>query len=170
MQDFKPLFKTSVMTLFEVVFKDLQAHAAPYTLLYVDTDVLRQSKSLDAHDLPYTFDLLVLEEIDYLASLLLAPELKRQLSTVLLADPAWVNEIMGIIVAYGSVGFEEVKLWAIDINVFLQGETSVTSTSYIARDAVAAKLATACVEEKPQEFMSGAVDVMHVIFGREDST
>ena len=169
LEDFRSLFKSSARMLFEVVFKCLQDHTEPYIMLYVDTDE-RQSKSLDAYDLPYTFDLLVLEEIDYLAGLLIAPELKRQLSATLFADPTWVNQIIGILVTYGSVAAEDEGMWAVDINIFLQGETSIISSSYIARDAIATKLATACVEEKPKEFMSGAVDVMHIIFGSEDST
>ena len=167
--DFKTAFKTLAAGIFEVIFKGLQDHAEPYRVLYIETDK-RLSKSLDDLDLPYTFDLLVLEEIEFLSDLLRSSELKRQLSETVFANPTYVSQMMSLLVTYVSVAAEEEGMWDMDINIFLQGETSVISSSYITRDAIATKLATAYVEDQSKEIMSGAVQVMHAIFGREDAT
>ena len=167
--DFKAGFKTLAAGIFEIIFKCLQDHTEPYRVLYVETDE-RLSKSLDELDLPYTFDLLVLEEIEFFADLLRSSELKRQLSVTVFANPTYVSQMMNILVAYISVAAEEEGMWGVDINIFLQGETSVISSSYITRDAIATKLATAYVEDQSKEVMNGAVQAMHAVFGREDAT
>ena len=166
---FKPVFRTMIKGIFEVIFKCLQDHAEPYRVLYIETDD-RMSKSIDDLGLPYTFDLLVLEEIEFLSDLLRSTELQRQLAGSLYTDPTYVSSMMALLVTYISVAAEEEGMWGVDINIFLQGETSVISSSYITRDAIATKLATAYVEAQPKEVIHGAVQTMHAVFRPESAT
>ncbi|MCJ1311847.1 hypothetical protein MMC25_005520 [Agyrium rufum] len=173
---FPTLLKSSVTNLFAVCFKLLQDHAEFYKLLYIDS-ADRQSKSTNADDLQYTFDLLVLEEIDYLSRLVHAPDVKRNLESLLDplatsaipqgASPGWAREFLIVLVNYAFVPAEDEEMWDIDINIFLESETAASS-NYTPREAVA-KLARTLVEERPTEFLMGIVDVMSFIFSQPQS-
>jgi hypothetical protein len=81
--------------------------------------------------LPYTLDLLILEEIDFMQACILAPPVRSQLQQELENQPSpensWVTEVMKLAVAYAQIKTEDEGLWEEDVNVFVSEETSVTA-------------------------------------------
>lgn len=112
----------------------------PYHALYVVEN--RQGRLEDADRLPYTLDFLVIEELDYIQTLLgitaVRRELDLQLAPEALTNGAyearWIVQVVPILVGYAQITMEDEGLWDIDINIFLSEETSETA-NYSARDA-----------------------------------
>ena len=114
-----PLFFTSS-------WRELAALQAAYHQLYINDE--RQGRLVDADSLPYTLDLLVVEELDFMQACLRAPLVRKQLEAELQpGSPGWLTEMVKLAAAYGQITTEEEGLWEIDVNVFLSEETSVTA-------------------------------------------
>ncbi|MCJ1384546.1 hypothetical protein MMC17_007663 [Xylographa soralifera] len=115
--------------LFTACWTALQAHGGAYYACFVDGE--KQSNLVTANGLPYTFDLLVIEELDFLQTLLDAPGVKQQLDVMINdeqdgkgdAISQWVMEVMGALVNFSAITSESEGLWDIDFNVFLSEET-----------------------------------------------
>ena len=122
--------------LFSICWAALQAHGGAYYACFVDGD--KQSNLVTANGLPFTFDLLVIEEIDFLQALLDAPAVKSRLDAMITDElqgkgdgiSQWVMEVMGSLVNFSAITSESEGLWDIDFNVFLSEETfAETNTS-----------------------------------------
>ena len=121
--------------LFVACWAALQAHGGPYYASFVDGD--KQNNLVTANGLPYTFDLLVIEEIDFLQTLLDAPDIRVRLDAMfdneqLGKDNAiseWVMVVMGSLVNFSAITSESEGLWDIDFNVFLSEETFIETNS-----------------------------------------
>lgn len=171
---FPQLLNARAWELFVIVWEGLQAHAGIYFALYIDTDE-RQGKLTDSHDLQYTFDFLVLEEIDYLQGLLGAPGVKRELSSQLPEDsklgpdgPAqWVVQFLSKLIEYAHITAEDEGMWDADIMVWLEEETSTTS-SYTQRSACSFFLRRLCAWI-PEQTMAGQLACLKGIFDNEGS-
>ena len=115
--------------LFSACWAALQAHGGAYYACFVDGD--KQSNLVTASGLPYTFDLLIIEELDFLQVLLDAPDVRVQVDAMTNnelqgkgdAISQWVMEVMGSLVNYSAITSESEGLWDIDFNVFLSEET-----------------------------------------------
>ena len=122
--------------LFSVIWQELSMLQPQYHSMFIEGD--RQGRLEDADQLPYTLDLLVLEELDFMQACLRAPpvrkELEQQLQTQGSGPSSWVTEVMKIAVAYAHITTEEEGLWDIDVNVFLSEEVNVTA-NYTPRTA-----------------------------------
>jgi hypothetical protein len=137
---FPTLLSAHNLELFRAIWGGLAAHVGPYHELYV-VDV-RQGRLEDADRLPYTLDFLVIEELDYLQSLLSVGAVRRELQAQL--TPAampngeyqntWIAQAIPVLVGFAQITNEDEGLWDIDINVFLSEETSETA-NYSVRDA-----------------------------------
>lgn len=96
----------------------------------------------DADRLPYTLDYLVIEELDYIRTLLNTSIIKRELDVQLAPESmanettnsTWIQQILATAVGYSQILTEDEELWEVDINVFLSEETSETA-NYSARSA-----------------------------------
>ena len=114
---------------FNAIWNSIRAHDAPYYASYVDGE--RQGGLINQHQIPYTFDFLVIEEIDYLQALLEAPQVRRQLDEMLASDTAsngssvssWIASVLGTLVTFSSITKEAEEMWEVDFNVFLSEET-----------------------------------------------
>ncbi|MCJ1435207.1 hypothetical protein MMC27_004579 [Xylographa pallens] len=121
--------------LFVACWTALQAHGGPYYASFVDGD--KQNNLVTANGLPYTFDLLVIEEIDFLQTLLDAPDVRVRLDAMfdneqLGKDNAiseWVMVVMGSLVNFSAITSESEGLWDIDFNVFLSEETFIETNN-----------------------------------------
>lgn len=117
--------------LFTATWEELSAIQGAYHELFITDE--RQGRLEDADGLPYTLDFLVLEELDFMQTLLRAPPVKAELQKQLqrLPDgsvqPNWITEVMKLVVSYAQITVEEEGLWDIDVNIFLSEETSVTA-------------------------------------------
>lgn len=105
----------------------------------------------DADRLPYSLDFLVIEELDYIQTLLNTSAIKRELD-VQLAPESLTNgahdtnmmiQILAVAAGYSQITAEDADLWEIDVNVFLSEETSETA-NYSARNACAALVTKLC--------------------------
>ena len=114
---------------FNACWSSIQAHGEPYHASYVDGE--RQNQLINQYQLQYTFDFLVVEEIDYLQALLEAPQVKQQLDQMLATDVAshgnmvttWISSVLGTLVTFSSITKEAEEMWSFDFNVFLSEET-----------------------------------------------
>ncbi|QIW99728.1 hypothetical protein AMS68_005246 [Peltaster fructicola] len=133
---FSSLLSAHSTALFSATFSELSVLRAQYHDSYIQDDL--QSRLQDADGLPYSLDLLVLEELDFLQACLRAPpvrkELEQQTQAAAGTTPSWLLEIMRVAVAYAQITMEEEGLWDIDVNVFLSEETNVTA-NYTPRTA-----------------------------------
>ena len=110
---------------FNACWDSIQAHATPYYASYVDGE--RQGGLINQYQLQYTFDFLVIEEIDFLQALLEAPLVKQQLDGMALAAgdtvTNWITSVLGTLVNFSSITKEAEEMWSFDFNVFLSEET-----------------------------------------------
>lgn len=128
------------MELFGTIWESLQAHVGPYLALYVADN--RQGRLEDADRLPYTLDFLVIEELDYIQTLMGSITVKRELEAQIAPEKlsngtfneTWIAQIMTILVGFSQITQEDEGLWDFDVNVFLSEETSETA-NYSPRNA-----------------------------------
>ncbi|KAL9599490.1 MAG: hypothetical protein Q9219_003829 [cf. Caloplaca sp. 3 TL-2023] len=137
---FPHLLSQHTLPIFSSVWESLQAHVGPYVSSYVTDN--EQGRLEDADRLPYTLDFLIIEELDYLQTLLGSVTVKRELDAQLATEKApngalegsWIWQIMAILVGYSQITQEDEGLWNFDVNVFLSEETSETA-NYSPRNA-----------------------------------
>ncbi|KAI5463506.1 putative importin beta-5 subunit [Mariannaea sp. PMI_226] len=134
---FATLLLPQSTTFFSAVWEELTLLQGAHEELYIKNDA--QGKLEDADSLPYTLDLLILEELDFLNQCFRAAPVQAELEGQLNAhasaqDVPWMIEIMRMLVAYSRVNREEEELWDIDCSLYLAEETSVTA-NYTARTA-----------------------------------
>ncbi|KAL3478607.1 armadillo-type protein [Aspergillus californicus] len=116
---------------FSTIWTELSNVQAPYQLFFIEDE--RQGRLVDVDGLPYTLDLLVLEELDFIQSLLKAPPVKAELLQQLqnagqtATTTGWLPEMIKLASSYAQITSEEEGLWDIDVNLFLSEETSVTA-------------------------------------------
>ncbi|KAI4214851.1 MAG: hypothetical protein LQ351_002564 [Letrouitia transgressa] len=139
---FPHLLTARTLELFSTLWESLQAHVGPYVALYVTEN--RQGRLEDADRLPYTLDFLVIEELDYIQTLLGTVTVKREMDAQLTPEKMsdgkegnnWISQVMIILVGYSQIIQEDEGLWDFDVNVFLSEETSETA-NYSPRNACA---------------------------------
>ena len=147
---FPQLLSPRTLELFSAIWESLQAHLSPYLTMYT-ADEQRQSRMDDADRLPYTLDYLVIEELDYIQTLLNTSTIKHELDVQLAPESmangtpsnTWIQQILATVVGYSQILTEDEELWEVDINVFLSEETSETA-NYSARNACAGLAAKLC--------------------------
>lgn len=138
---FPHLLTAHTLDLFTLTWESMQAHVEPYHQLYTG-DEDRQSRMEDADRLPYTLDFLIIEELDYLHTLLNTSAIKRELDAQLQPedtsngphDRTWITQLLALAVGYSHILTEDAEIWELDVNVFLSEETSETA-NYSARHA-----------------------------------
>ncbi|KAL8857461.1 MAG: hypothetical protein Q9178_005955 [Gyalolechia marmorata] len=137
---FPHLLTQHTLELFGTIWESLQAHVGPYIALYISDN--RQGRLEDADRLPYTLDFLVIEELDYIQTLVGSVTVKRELESQIAPeklpngayDGTWIAQIMTILVGFSQITQEDEGLWDFDVNVFLSEETSETA-NYSPRNA-----------------------------------
>lgn len=137
---FPVLLNVHNQELFNAIWGGLASHVVPYHELYVVDN--RQSRLEDADRLPYTLDFLVIEELDYIQTLLNIGTVQRGLEAQLTPGTVtngeyqntWIARAIPVLVGFAQITIEEEAMWDIDINVFLSEETSETA-NYSVRDA-----------------------------------
>lgn len=141
---------TRTLDLFTSIWEALQAHVGPYQQMYTG-DEQRQCRMEDADRLPYTLDFLVIEELDYMNTLLNTSAIKRELDAQLQPDPTsdggngtlWIAQISALAVGYSYILTEDAELWEVDVNIYLSEETSETA-NYSARNACSGLVTKLC--------------------------
>ena len=159
--------------LFVAVWGALQAHAETYRAMYTDADD-RQGSLTDMDNLQYTFDFLILEELDYVQSLIKSVSVKKNLERELDGvDPLkqnnsnWVVQIVAKLIDYICISAVAEELWEIDVNEFLTEETSVTE-SYNVRSA-GANFVRDLARWLPQYLVASVLFAVKALLDKEDS-
>lgn len=122
---------------FSTTWEELSTIQQAFNSFYIEDE--RQGRLEDADNLPYTLDFLVLEELDFMQTLIRAPPVRSELDNQL-KDAAqgqgssWLPEVMKLAVSYAQITTEEEGLWDVDANLFLSEETFVTA-NYTPRSA-----------------------------------
>ena len=154
---------------FNACWHSLQAHAAPYYASYVDGE--RQSGLINQYQLQYTFDFLVIEEIDYLQALLEAPLVKQQLDGMSAAGgdavSSWITSVLGTLVNFSSITKEAEEMWSFDFNVFLSEET-FAETNNSPRSVCAGFVWKVC-NWFPKQTLEGLLSFIKIIFDDPNS-
>ena len=130
----------------------------------------RQGGLVNIYGLPYTFDSLVIEELDYLQTLLDSGEVKVRLEQMYAADCAsngstianWIMQVMGSLVTFSCITAESEGLWEIDFNVFLSEET-FAETNNSPRSACASFVWKIC-SWLPAQALDSLIAYMKVVF------
>ncbi|KAL1885996.1 hypothetical protein Cpir12675_006955 [Ceratocystis pirilliformis] len=126
------------ITYFSLAWAELQTLRNAYKVLYMDNEA--QSRMEDVDQLPYTLDLLVLDQLDLIHQYLRAPPVETHLQQELAANIAspeatpWMSEVINILIAYSCVTQEQIGLWEIDASLFLS-EEALVNVNYTARTA-----------------------------------
>jgi hypothetical protein len=152
---FPHLLTSRTLDLFVTIWESLQAHLGPYQQMYTGEEQ-RQCRMEDADRLPYTLDFLVIEELDYLNTLLNTSTIKRELDAQLQPkdtatgahETLWITQISGLTVGYSHILTEDAELWEVDVNIYLSEETSETA-NYSARNACGGIVAKLCSYDWP---------------------
>lgn len=120
---------------------------------------------MNVHGLPYTLDNLVIEELEYLQTLLDSPVVKSQLESLTAEGNTireWVTQLMGSLVTFSCITAEAEGLWEIDFNVFLS-EESFAETLNSPRSACASFVWKICAW-LPVQTLESLTDYMKMIF------
>ena len=147
--------------LFTVCWDSLQAQGPPYNASYVEGE--RQGGLINQYQLSYTLDFLVIEEIDYLSSLLSAPQVKRKLDGMdAQSVQAWISSVLGTLVAFSSITSEAEQMWELNFNTFLS-EESFSEVNNSPR-TVCASFVWKVVQWFPQPTLASLLDYVKIIF------
>ena len=140
------------MELFSAVWDALQAHLSPYHILYTGEEQI-EGQLEDSDRLPYTLDLLVMEELDYTQTLLNTSTIKHEMDVQLASaseangnstpTASWLSQILALMVGYAYISAEDASMWEFDINTFLAEEATETA-QYSARNACAGVVTKLC--------------------------
>jgi importin-9 len=128
---FPSLLSAQSPTFFSAVWDELTNALPIYQAFYINNE--RQGRLEDVDGLPYSLDLLVVEELDLIGILISAPPVKAELRQQLQnagssgGSAGWLVEIMKLTSSYAQITMEEEGLWDVDVNLFLSEETSVTA-------------------------------------------
>ncbi|KAI0175843.1 ARM repeat-containing protein [Hypoxylon sp. FL1284] len=122
---------------FQGIWEELSVLQPAYEQMYIGAG--SQGRLEDSDGLPYTLDLLILEELDFLNSCMRAPPVKKELEAQLNVHASthatpWFLDLMKLATSYASITREEEEMWDIDVSIFLVEEQSM-SADYTARTA-----------------------------------
>ena len=137
---FPQLLASRTVDLFGAVWGALEAHLGPYHALYTGEETT-QARLEDSDRLPFSLDFLVIEELDYLLTLLGTAIIKHELDSQInqpgaAPNTTWITQILAVIAGFSHIPTEDQEMWDLDVNCFLSEETSETA-NYTARNACA---------------------------------
>ena len=139
------------MELFSAIWEALQAHLPPYHILYTGEDQ-KEGQLEDSDRLPYSLDLLVMEELDYTQTLLNTSTIRHEMDGQLAAaasitngtqTASWLSQILNLTVGYAYITAEDANMWEFDVNTYLAEEAAETA-QYSARNACAGVVTKLC--------------------------
>ena len=151
---------------FTACWDSIQAQGAPYYASYVDGE--RQGSLINQYQLTYTLDFLVIEELDYLCSLIIAPSVKQKLDGMGAGSvQTWISSVLGTLVALSSITSEAEQIWDLDINTFLS-EESFSEINNSAR-TVCASFVWKIAPWLTQPMLASLLDYLKVVFNDPSS-
>ena len=152
---FPHILASRTMDLFSAIWEALQAHLTPYHILYTGEEQ-KEGQLEDADRLPYSLDLLVMEELDYTQTLLNTTSIKQAFEAQLVGsdvtngthNASWLTQLLALSVGYAHISAEDANMWEFDVNTFLAEEAAETA-QYSARNACAGVVTKLCTYNWP---------------------
>ncbi|KAF3224223.1 hypothetical protein TWF106_004423 [Orbilia oligospora] len=118
--------------LFEVTWSELNGTTERYVKDFVIGDADGRLSNIDG--LPFTLDLLMLEEADFLQVCLRAKSVKEKFMQGLQVNQQPLEQLIYTSILLAQITGEDEGLWELDFNVFVAEETAMTA-NYTARTA-----------------------------------
>ncbi|KAK6506385.1 hypothetical protein TWF506_011300 [Arthrobotrys conoides] len=118
--------------LFEVTWSELNGTTERYVKDFVVGDADGRLSNIDG--LPFTLDLLMLEEADFLQVCLRAKSVKEKFMQGLQVNQQPLEQLIYTSILLAQITGEDEGLWELDFNVFVAEETAMTA-NYTARTA-----------------------------------
>lgn len=135
--------------------------------MYVEGEY--QGRMEDADRLPYTIDFLVMEELDFICTMIGDKNVRRELETQLSSETStngsyggsWFAEAMQVLIGYSQITVDDEGMWELDVNIFLAEETAETS-NYSTRSACSNLVVKLCYWSGP--VVHSLVDFSKTVF------
>lgn len=131
---FSSIFDLHVEKLFGATWTDMKRSKDMYVEEFVQKDA--EGRLVDADGLPYSLDLYVLEQLDFIQSCLGNSTVKDRIRQAGfgLGGSSPFSQMVFTAIALSQIAGEDKTMWEIDLNVFLSEETSI-SANYTPRTA-----------------------------------
>ena len=127
------------VNLFQVIWDRLTKAVGEYTQVFVEG---YEEGNLQGDDgLPCSLDALVVEEIDFLQTILKAPPVRLELDKQLrqqgsASDHSFIEDLLGLLVQFACPPNEQVDMWEADPEIYLS-EVNLVMANYTPRSACA---------------------------------
>ncbi|KAL7271073.1 hypothetical protein RUND412_006190 [Rhizina undulata] len=133
-QNFTALFTQFIGQLFGATWRELNTVKDRYITDFISNE--SEGRLVDLDSLPYSLDLFVLEQLDFIQSCLKNKTVRDELERSSLggAPGSPLDQMVFASIALSQVAVEDEGMWEIDLNVFLCEETSI-SANYTPRTA-----------------------------------
>ncbi|KAK6352777.1 hypothetical protein TWF696_004779 [Orbilia brochopaga] len=112
-------------SLFHATWSELNAAKESYVKDFVEGDTDGRLSNVDG--LPYTLDLLMLEEVDFLQTCLRSKSVKEEFLRAVNASTQPLEQMVYACVLLAQITGEDEGLWELDYNVFVAEETAMTA-------------------------------------------
>ncbi|EWC47969.1 hypothetical protein DRE_02851 [Drechslerella stenobrocha 248] len=112
-------------SLFQATWAEMNAAKEKYVKDFVEGDTDGRLSNIDG--LPYTLDLLMLEEADFLQTCLRSKSVKEEFLRAINASTQPLEHMVYACVLLAQITGEDEGLWELDYNVFVAEETAMTA-------------------------------------------
>jgi hypothetical protein len=131
---FPNLFNQHIEKLFGATWTDMNQVKDIYVQQFVQDEA--EGRLIDADGLPYSLDLYVLEQLDFLQSCLGNRIVKDHIEQAGFggANSSPLSQMVSTAITLSQIAGEDKTMWEIDLNVFLSEETAI-SANYTPRTA-----------------------------------
>jgi hypothetical protein len=131
---FPNLFNQQIEKLFGATWTDMNQIKDMYVQEFVQDEA--EGRLVDADGLPYSLDLYVLEQLDFLQSCLGNRVVKEHIEQAGFggANSSPLSQMVSTAITLSQIAGEDKTMWEIDLNVFLSEETAI-SANYTPRTA-----------------------------------
>lgn len=114
-----------MVPLFTVTWEEVNKLKDQYVEEFIEGDI--DARQIDSDGLPYSLDLLMLEEMDFLQSCLRSKSVKEEYIRALQSTSEPLDRMIYACICLSQITSEEEETWDVDNNAFLAEETAVSS-------------------------------------------
>lgn len=131
---FAHIFGQNIDKLFGATWSDINMLKDPYVVQFIQSDA--EGRLVNSEGLPYSLDLYVLEQLDFIQQCLGNKDVREQIERAGFAGSGAspFSQMIYTTVVLSQISGEDRSMWDIDLNVFLSEETAV-SANYTPRTA-----------------------------------
>ena len=119
-------------TMFNAAWNEIRLIKDRYVFDFIMGEA--ESRLVDVDGLPYSLDLLIVEEVDFIQACLRSKTVKEEFSKALNSSSEALNELVQVCICLAQITVEDETMWELDVNIYL-GEEASTSANYTPRTA-----------------------------------